>query len=336
MSTPQSLEASRFRRMGMNTGHLVEATRHSLLGRSALCAALLISAALQCAGATGCDGTAVPGIGGVPRVWKLSDGGVAAFAKMNVNIDGYARAYHPGNADAGALIHLCNAGRVILPNGVRYEGSESNATCIGRFMTDVSRISQAGWKDASIGAVQWYGILGQESATIGGKKIDAVRPVLQKDGSGFYVSPTSLFDKTVSDQAEQTRYVNPLRIASAVVPRSLMDQGIGMGSFGVAIHSTRRIAVPFVVGDGGPRIGEGSVALARLATGAPVTDAVTRKNRFVGQVDTRDVLWVFFAGPTSSYDRSRESDLTAKAQAAYDSWGGSDRLLNCLGVVPRN
>ena len=86
------------------------------------------------------------GVGGVPTIWKLSDGGVAAFAKMNINIDGYGRAYHPRNAEGGALIHLCNAGRVILPDGTRYEGSESNATCTGRFMSDVMRIGEAGWR----------------------------------------------------------------------------------------------------------------------------------------------------------------------------------------------
>ena len=91
--------------------------------------------------------------------------------------------------------------------------------------------------------------------------------MLQRDGSGFFVSPTSLVDKSVKDIADQSRYVNPLRVASAVVPSSVVKMGVGFGRFGVAIHRKKQIAVPFVVGDGGPRIGEGSPALARQVAG---------------------------------------------------------------------
>ena len=51
------------------------------------------------------------------KSWRLRDRGLAAFAKMNINIDGYARAYHPKNFDGGAVMHLCNAGEVFLPDG---------------------------------------------------------------------------------------------------------------------------------------------------------------------------------------------------------------------------
>jgi hypothetical protein len=282
-----------------------------------------------------CDGTPSLGIPGTLIALKLEGGGIAAFSKMNINIDGYARAYHPDNAKAGALIHLCNAGRVFLPDGTRYEGSESNTTCTGRFMTDVKRIGQAGWMDASVGAVQWYGILGEGSATIAGNKIDAVKPVVQKDGSGFYVSPTALADAAIADPAAQARYVNPLHIASAVMPRALARKGVVMGSFGVAYHTGKRIAVPFVVGDQGPRIGEGSVALARQVSGLDLTDDITRANRFEGQVDTRDVLWVFFGDTPGTFDSKNESSLMESARAAFERWGGERRLLQCLDKTPR-
>jgi hypothetical protein len=54
--------------------------------------------------------------------------------------------------------------------------------------------------------------------------------------------------------------------------------------------------VPFVVGDGGPRIGEGSPALARRVAGLQPSDEITLKNRFAGQVDKKTVPWVFFGG----------------------------------------
>jgi hypothetical protein len=201
--------------------------------------------------------------------WALDGGGFAMFSKMNVNIDGYAKAYHPDNAAAGALLHLCVAGKVYLPDGTSYEGSESNQTCTGKFMTDFAKIRAAGWQDPSVGAINWYGIVGQGSATIHGRTITAVKPVEQKDGSGFYVSPTSLFDHSVRDEGDQDRYVNPLRIPAAVVPRVLQSKGIVMGTFGVAIDKKKNIAVPFVVDDSGPAVGEGSVALARMVAGQP-------------------------------------------------------------------
>jgi hypothetical protein len=288
------------------------------------------------ASALACDGKPLSGINGVPTAWKLQTGGVAGFAKMNINIDGYARAYHPDNATAGALIHLCNAGRVYLPDGTQYEGSESGPTCTGKFMTDVGRIGQAGWSDPAIGAVNWYGVLGEGSATIAGRKVASVKPVQQKDGSGFYVSPTSLFDSSITDVADQSRYVNPLRVAGAVRPASLAAQGVAMGSFGVAYDVRKKIAVPFVVADGGPRVGEGSVALARRVAGLPVTDAVTRANRFAGQVETRDVLWVFFADAAQRFDSRNEGATAAAALAAFEKWGGEARLEKCAGTVPRN
>ncbi|NDP62942.1 MAG: hypothetical protein GZ092_09900 [Polaromonas sp.] len=283
-----------------------------------------------------CDGSLASNLGGLRRAWLLSDGGVAAFAKLNINIDGYARAYHPRNAEAGSLIHLCNAGRVYLLDGNSYEGSESNATCTGRFMRDVGRIGAAGWTNPSVGVVNWYGILGRGSARVNGRAIQSVVPVLQKDGSGFYVSPTTLADRSFADEAEQTRYVNPLSIAAAVAPRSLLAKGVAMGSFGVAYNVNRRIAVPFVVGDAGPRIGEGSVALARLAAGLPLKDNVTRLERFAGQVDAPHVLWVFFKDAAEKFDSHSEAATTAKAQAAYQAWGGDARLASCVEQVPRN
>jgi len=291
---------------------------------------------LPSAAAQGCSGKTLLGVGGVKNAWALDGGGIAAFAKMNINLDGYGRAYNPKNYEAGALLHLCNAGKVYLPDGSSYQGSESNATCTGRFMQDYKRIGDAGWQTPSVGAINWYGILGEGTATIHGTKVTQVKPVLQKDGSGFYVSPTSLFDPNVTDLTDQSRYVNPLRVPSAVVPKSFVLRGIAVGTLGVAIDRSKKVAVPFVVGDTGPRVGEGSAALARLVAGKPFTDQVTRKNRDVGQVDTPDVLWVFFGGPATKYDHTDEGKIVADARQAYEKWGGEARLRNCLSVVPKN
>ena len=114
------------------------------------------SVALPALAAPDCAGTATGKLGGASAAWALSDGGIAAYARLNINIDGYAHAYHLNNAP-GSLIHLCNAGRVYKPDGSAYEGSESNATCTGKFMADVAAIGAAGWQDPAVGVVNWYG-----------------------------------------------------------------------------------------------------------------------------------------------------------------------------------
>jgi hypothetical protein len=287
-------------------------------------------------GPPSCTGAPLTDVGGKNiKSWKLADGGVAAYSGMNVNIDGYAHAYHPRNREAGAVLHLCVGGKVWLPDGTSYEGSESNATCTGKFMADVARIEAAGWTDPSVGVVQWYGIAAEGSVKIAGHTVNGVKPFVQQDGSGFYVSPSSLVDKSVTDRGNQSRYVNPLRVASAVVPASVVRQGIAFGSFGVAIDTRKQIAVPFVVGDGGPRIGEGTPALARQVAGMPVSDEINLKNRYAGQVDGAGVLWVFFGGPATPFDHTREADVAVQAKAAFEQWGGTARLAQCLTSVPK-
>lgn len=305
-----------------------------LLGCSPIAAQPPANPAVTPGTATSCSGAPVSGIAGLDRGRALPDGGVAGFARMNINIDGYGRAYHPRNAAAGALIHLCNAGQVFLPDGARYHGSVDNATCTGRFMDDIGRIGAAGWTNPSVGAVRWYGILGRGEANVGGRTVRGVVPVQQADGSGFFVSPTALFDASLTDAADQRRYVNPLRIPAAVIPDSaaLRQRGVVMGSFGVAIDRDKRIPVPFVVGDAGPRVGEGTPALARSVSGLPITDDVTRQNRFAGQVDGARVMWVFFgaATPPARYDHRDEQALVRSAAAAFAAWGGAARALACL------
>lgn len=303
-----------------------------------LMAALLCGAAggALAAGNASCSGAPLPGVGGKNiKAWKLDDGGIAAFSGMNINIDGYGKAYHPRNREAGAVLHLCVGARIWLPDGSDYQGSDPPSNCTGKFMADLAKISAAGWMDPSVGVAEWYGVAAEGSVKIASRIINGVKPLLQKDGSGFYVSPTSLVDKNVPDNADQRRYPNPLRVPSAVLPRTVGQQGIKIGSFGVAIHGKTQKAVPFVVGDGGPKIGEGSPALARQVSGMPMSDDITIKNRYAGQVDKPEVLWVFFGGEALPYDHQKEGDVAANAAAAFERWGGAARLTQCLQAVPR-
>ena len=299
---------------------------------------LLLGSAVATAAtdAAACGTASLPGVGGKHvKSWRLTDGSVAAFSGMNINIDGYAKAYHPNNREAGAVLHLCVGARIWLPDGSFYEGSNPPANCTGKFMADLARIAAAGWQDPTVGVVEWYGVAAEGSVKMAGRTVRSVKPLLQKDGSGFYVSPTSLVDKAVADVADQRRYLNPLRVPSAVLPRSLAQQGVALGSFGVAIHTKTLKAVPFVVGDGGPKVGEGSPALARQVAGLLPSDDINLKNRYAGQVDKPEVLWVFFADPPQPFDHQQEANVATNARAAFDRWGGDARLAQCLQAVPR-
>jgi hypothetical protein len=254
-------------------------------------------------------------------------GGVLARAKLNINIDGSGRAYNWDNAKG--LIHLCNAARVHPAGGAPYEGSADNATCTGRFMTDLARIKAAGWTNTSVGVVEWYGVAASGSATINGRLVRGIVPAEIPDSGGFLVSPTTLGDPAFP-ATDQRHYVEPLMIATAVIPSngSLRPFGVVPGTLGVAWRKQKGIAVPFVVSDLGPRIGEGSPALARRLAGlAPKAD-LTRAERFQGQVDTADVTWVFFGGPKLAppYD---PATVDAAAKAAFEAWGGTARMQLC-------
>lgn len=264
---------------------------------------------------------------GGQRLIVLDPGGVVARTKLEINIDGSGRAYNWDNAKG--LIHLCNAARVHPAGRATYEGSVDNPTCIGRFMTDLQGIKTAGWTDGGVGALEWYGVFATGKATVNGRAIEGVVPVEIPGGGGFFVSPTKLGDPAFP-ASDQRRYVDPLTIATAVIPRSgaLKPFGVVPGTLGVAWRRGKNIAVPFIVSDAGPRIGEGSPALARRLAGlAPKAD-LTRAERFQGQVGTPDVTWVFFGGPKLAPPYTADT-VEAAAKAAFDAWGGTPRLQVC-------
>ena len=55
---------------------------------------------------------------------------------------------------------------------------------------------------------------------------------------------------------------------------------------------------------------------------------LTRAERFQGQVDTPDVIWVFFGGPKLPPPYTAET-VEAAAQAAFEAWGGAARIKTC-------
>lgn len=277
----------------------------------------------------GCNGNVVRLDG--ERFLELEDSSLATMARMHVNVDGASRAYHRLGYEAGAIIHLCNAGEVHLPDGNRYHGSESNAVCTGKFLEDVARIEAAGWDDPTVGLVRWYGILGTGEATIAGRQVKGIEPVYQPDGSGFFVSPTKLEDANY-DVEDQRRYIDVLTVPHVVVRR---NSGMEPGTFGVSWRvegcPSGNICdpVPFIVGDIGPRAGEGSVYLSRAVNGLDAAAPINRGNRYDGSIDNQDVLFVFFGGSPQQGPYDAQT-VTSEAGKAFRGWGGLTRLNKCL------
>ncbi|MEJ5113224.1 glycoside hydrolase family 75 protein [Erwinia billingiae] len=280
--------------------------------------------------AADCNGVLVPKLGGLDNSLLLDDGTIIGNSKMMINIDGYKHAYHPENLKAGALIHLCNAGKVFLPNGVSYHGSIDNATCTGRFMNDFKMIRNAGWTKTDVGVIEWYGILAHENVILKGNKISGIKPVYQNDEEGFFISPTALFDRKIVREDNQERYINPLVVPFAVASKSMLKKGLKLGSYGVAYNKKTKKMVPFIVGDVGPKIGEGSPALARSLANKPIKDPITNKERFVGSVDDNSIFWVFFNDKPLNYDKAQEINISQYANQAFENWGGKSRLNTCL------
>ncbi|WP_269564009.1 hypothetical protein [Kosakonia radicincitans] len=283
--------------------------------------------------AADCNGIAIPKLGGLANSFLLDDGSVIASAKMMINIDGYKHAYHNDNLKGGALIHLCNAGKVYLPDGTSYHGAVNNTTCTGRFMNDFRKIQDAGWTNINVGVIEWYGILANGSVTMKGKKITGIIPVSQNKEIGFYVSPTALFDRKIIKEDDQSRYINPLIVPFAVATKSMLKRGLKIGSYGVAYNKKTKTIVPFIVGDIGPKIGEGSPALARRLANKPIKDPITSNERFIGSVDDNSILWVFFNDNPLNYEKNQEENISKYANQAFENWGGEFRLNTCLASI---
>jgi hypothetical protein len=262
--------------------------------------------------------------------YLLTDRSLATWFRAAVNADGMKRAYHRDDLGGGGIISLCNAGRPYPAGRAPYNASTDNETC-RRFFADYQAIRNAGWKDPSVGAIHWFGILGQDSVRIGERLVTQAVPVEQTDGSGFFVSPTSLEDaEGHPDPSDQSRYIDAETVPAAVIRRSpaMEELGLTKGTLGVAVHRKHSKPVPFIVGDYGPRIGEGTFALGRLLQSKPLVPA-NRKNIFSAHIEEKDVLWIFFGGKTMKppYTASR---VAKETQASFDAWGGDSRLFQCI------
>lgn len=257
----------------------------------------------------------------------LTDGSIAGWARNHVNVDGMRTAYHKVGTTKGAMTTVCNAGEAFLPNGTSFHGAHDCNAFIELYRTALKK----GWKDPDIGAIRWYGVVGTDEATIAGRTVKGVIPTEQPDNSGFFVSPTKLADSKYK-VTNQQRYLNAEVIPYATITDSnkLTSLGIKIGTFGVAYNRITQQTVTFVVGDIGPRVGEGSFALSKMLAGEPNLLATKANLRRVS-IDAPNILWVLF-GTRAGLAEKPYTDVSIKQAAAkaFDAWGGTSRLDRCI------
>jgi len=140
---------------------------------------------------------------------------------------------------------------------------------------------------------------------------------------GYYISQTSLFDKT-KQRTDPARYVNALAIPYIVLPSepTLKESGRArLGDFAVVINARNRRLAFAIFADQGPKgkIGEGSIALAELLQipSSPKT----------GGVDG-DIIYVVFPGSGNGQPRTAP-EIHREGERAFHQWGGPGRLAAC-------
>jgi len=161
-------------------------------------------------------------------------------------------------------------------------------------------------------AGRWWGI-----ATRDGE------PLLQGPADpapGCYISVTSLTDRT-RPLTDPRRYVDATRVPYVVLPRIEFRQAadVQLGDIVIVFRPSRKKWIAAIYADSNPRVGEGSIALAR-ALGGPA-------NPRRGGI-TEKLLYVVFPRSGSGAPLV-EGEIAPRGEELLRKWGGDARLAAC-------
>jgi hypothetical protein len=141
---------------------------------------------------------------------------------------------------------------------------------------------------------------------------------------GYYISQTSLFDKT-KKPTDPRCYVDARVIPYIVLPgdpRLREAYGARLGDFAAVINTTNCQMAFAIFADEGPKgkIGEGSIALAELLQipSSPRTGGVEG-----------DIMYVVFPGSGNGQPRTVQ-EIDREGERAFNQWGGPGRLAACF------
>lgn len=260
-------------------------------------------------------------------VWRESDA-FGFVSHMYVNADGAPDSYKP---DGKGLSYACDGavayedGRCVYPGAAGWQ-SKCNAA--------FARAKAEMWNGDFMCVFGWEMAGGRRvgNAIVGGA------PLIQQWGDpapGNYVSATRM---TVAGApaGTQRRYVDSRVIPFFVLSsrlKSLTGSTIGVaGSVGVVYRPSTGALAYAIAADQGPdwQIGEGSIALHRALGSEPIIEinAVDRAKRNI----TDDVVYLVFPDATTPAKLDADafkSDIEARAKAAFEAWGGLDKLKSC-------
>jgi hypothetical protein len=135
---------------------------------------------------------------------------------------------------------------------------------------------------------------------------------------GFYVSCTSLFDKS-KDHADPTRYVDASKIPYIVLPHEVVEQsGVHLGDFAVVVDLIEGKSSYAIFADVGT-LGEGSIA---LANNLGIHSDARRGGRGRGLL--------YFVMPGSGNHQPRPIDeINTETEKLLQDFGGTAKLASC-------
>jgi len=157
----------------------------------------------------------------------------------------------------------------------------------------------------------WEGIITDETG----------EPVIQGPSDpfpGFYVSCTSLFDRT-KDHADPTRYVDASKIPYIVLPHEVVEQsGVHLGDFAVVLNLIDGKSSYAIFADVGT-LGEGSIA---LANNLGIHSDARRGGR------GRGLLYFVMPGSGNHQPRPIE-EINAETEKLVQDFGSAAKLASC-------
>jgi Fungal chitosanase of glycosyl hydrolase group 75 len=151
------------------------------------------------------------------------------------------------------------------------------------------------------------------------------RPVLQGKNDpapGFYVSMTSLFDASITDEHNPRRFVDAVSVPYVVLPPEGFKYA-RLGDFATVVNLQNGKVTGAIIADESASelpMGEGSIALAR----ALGIDSDPRS----GGVE-RGIAYVIYPGSGNGKPRALD-EIAAASQAHFQRWGGLPMLSGCL------
>src|SRR5215813_4710488 len=151
------------------------------------------------------------------------------------------------------------------------------------------------------------------------------RPYIQgptDPAPGFYVSKTSLEDKT-KNETDPTRYVNAEKVPYIVLPAGAMRAGnVKLGDLAAVINRRNGKSAYAIFADIGPRtkLGEGSIALAKALD-------INKTPKRGGPA--ADVIYVVFPGSGNGRPLPLD-EINRKGAELFTAWGGMDQIDACF------